>query len=221
MSDENQESSSALGSAGSPTSSASQSANVQPTSGFDADHLLKQVESLIEKKVQSVKDRRFDEMGKRLGDAETVLERVKGLIPADKFRELEKDLEFEALKKQVYGTPSTGAPAVGNQQASAAVETDKVIAELGLPQTDPEVILLKTQNANALEFAKLAVRKAKSPQPSDADRPATPASPVVSSLTPQEIEKKAAELRAMYKKPSQYRTQINALEKELEAYLPK
>lgn len=176
MTDEIQESNSSAGSAGSPNQSASQGQSVQPTSAFDAESLLKQLEPLIDRKVQAVKDRRFDDMDKRLGGAEAVLERVKELIPAEQFRELEKDLEFEELKRRVYGQPAqTSAPVTGNQQAVAAVDTAKVFSLLGLPENAETAALKARPYKDEAEAALAAVRYMEAlqskPKPTAADLP--------------------------------------------------
>ena len=226
MTDEIQESNSPSGSAGSPNQTTSQGQGVQPTSAFDADQLLKQLEPLIEKKVQSVKDRRLGEFDKRLGDAETVLGRVKELIPADKFRELEKDLEFEELKRRVYGEqPQTGASVTGTQQTSAAVDTAKVFSLLNLPE-NAETTALKARTYGSEAEAAVAalhyfeVQKSK-PVPTDADRATPQASPPPTAPDAKAIEAKMGQLNKMYKNPSKYKNELPALEKELEAYLPK
>jgi hypothetical protein len=170
MTDEIQESSSAEGSVDA-NPAASQGKNDKPTSAFDAESLLKQVEGLIEKKVQSVKDRRFDEMDKRLGGTEAVLERVKDLIPAKEFTELKKDLEFEELKRRVYeGKPQTSTMA-------------KVVGMLGLDANDVEVIAeitskrWETSEAAELAAHRLKERKATKLQPSEASAASAQAAP--------------------------------------------
>ena len=228
MTDEIQESNPPSGSTGSPNPNASQGKGVQPTSAFDADQLLKQLEPLIEKKVQSVKDRRFDEMDKRLGGTETVLERVKELIPAEKFNELKKDLEFEELKRRVYGEPApTSAPVTGTQQETTAVDTAKVVDELGLlDPAHPETAALKARQFKSADEAKLAVvdlwaRQKAKPAPSASDVPTPQASPAPLSLSVQQINDKIVQLNKLYKQPTRYKTEIAALEKELEPHLPK
>jgi len=152
MTTEIQESIPAEGSAGSPNPSASQGSGVQPTSGLDADQLLKLVEPLIEKKVQSVKDRRFDEQEKRIGAAESVLERVKDLIPEKDFKELKKDLRIEELERRVYGDAPTGAPAAA-PQTSAATDMQKVIQELQLDANDPSVAKVLRETSDPVRLA--------------------------------------------------------------------
>lgn len=190
MTDKTMESSPSSGSAETPNPSASQQ-DVKPTSAFDANQLLKQVEVLIEKKVQSVKDRRFDEMDKRLGGAESVLERVKDLIPAEKFNELKKDLEFEDLKRRVYGEEPKPVAV-----ASAAIDVAKVASEYGLKADDPEFVAAfasrkYTDEKDArLDLVTFAYKKATKPQPSDADAASAPSRPQAKQTLTEEGYKK-------------------------------
>lgn len=165
MSDENLESNSPEGSAGQPTPPTSSGANVQQPSSFDADALLKLVEPLIERKVQSVKDRRIAELEKTVSGIQPVLERFKGLVPDDKLREIQKDLEFEDLKKRVYGNEPTGAPAGGNQPESAAGLDNSVLNDVfGLVESqfepnDVAYAALKTVHGNdRLSLLKSAIQ---------------------------------------------------------------
>ena len=226
MTDEIQESNPPAGSADSPNQTTSQGQGVQPTSAFDADQLLKQLEPLIEKKVQSVKDRRFDDMDKRLGGAETVLERVKELIPAEKFNELKKDLEFEELKRRVYGEqPQTSVPVTGTQQAIAAVDTAKVFSLLNLPENAETTALKARTYGSEAEVAVAALRymeaQKSKPTPTNADVPTPQGSPPPSTPDAKAVEAKIAQLNKMYKAPTRYKSEIATLEKELEAHLPK
>ena len=220
MTDETMESSSVSGSMETPNPAASKQDD-KPTSAFDADQLLKQVEVLIEKKVQSVKDRRFDEMDKRLGGAEAVLERVKDLIPAEKFNELKKDLEFEDLKRRVYGDEPKPVAV-----ASAAIDVAKVASEYGLKADDPEFVAAfssrkYTDEKDArLDLVTFAYKQATKPQPSDADAASPPSGAPKKAMTQSEIDTKAATLTALYKSPTKNAKQIAILEKELEPYLP-
>ena len=185
MTETNQESNSTLGNGGQANPPASQSANVQPTSTFDAEALLKSLEPLIEKKVQSVKDRRFDDIDKRLGGAEAIMERVKSLIPEDKFNELKKELEFEELKRRVYGEAPTGAPKPsGTQPSGAALQTAReIVSKLGLQESEPDVALLIAKHESdpvqlAIELTKHSNKPRPAPTPASVSpQPGQPSEP--------------------------------------------
>jgi len=219
MASEIQESIPTEGSAGSPNPSASQGSGVQPTSGFDA-KALQEIEHLIERKVQSVKDRRFDEQGKRLGEVESVLERVKGLIPDKEFKELKKDLEFEDLKRRVYGDPQD-APQSGKLQERVAVDAQKVIEEFGLDVNDAKVRLellsksYKTAEEAEVAAAKFIKAQSKQPTPSDADAGSNPRQPPTSKMTESVAEEKYVELGKLMRNPSQNKSAIEAIKRQL------
>jgi len=179
MSDEILESNSSDGSGGSPDQPVSSGENVQPTSSFNPDDLLKLLEPLIDKKVQSVKDRRIAELENTVKGIQPVLERFKGLVPDEKLREIQKDLEFEDLKRKVYGTEiPTSEPEIGTQKANAAINVEPVIAEFGLDMTDPEVrqaFAGKQFTSNVEVKAVIADLMKPKPQPTSAQTPSTPA----------------------------------------------
>lgn len=142
MADEILESGQQAGSEGTDNSAASQNVGDKPTSQFSAEELLKQLEPLIERKVQSVKDRRFDEQGKRIAELsqfQPVLERFKDLVSPEQLREIQKDLEFEDLKRRVYGDGQTSEPVSAVNTQVPAVNAAKTFVEMGLDLSDPRV----------------------------------------------------------------------------------
>lgn len=226
MTDENLESNSPEGIAGSPNPNNSQGQSVQQSSGFDAEAMLKQLEPLIEKKVQSVKDRRIAELEKTVSGFQPVLERFKGIVPDEKLREIQKDLEFEDMKRRVYGENPTSASEVGSQKSAAAVTAESVLLKAGVTANDPAIAKWIQENGTE-DLVSLAVFAGKQSTLAT-QKPDASVAPVMdnskttsTSLSKDEVERKSGELRNMYKSPSKYREQIKALEKELDPYLPK
>jgi len=195
MTDEILESGQGEGSEGTTNSNASQSTGDKRPSQFSAEELLKQLEPLIERKVQSVKDRRFDEQGKRLDELsqfQPVLERFRDLVSPEQLKEIQKDLEFEDLKRRVYGDGQPSAEQSTGNTPPPAVNAAKTFVELGLDVTDPVVAVeLQKSYANendAIAAAwKLSKKLASSPAPTQAQGAAlqggTPAEKDVEALT--------------------------------------
>src|SRR3990167_7012797 len=143
MAKENLESDQQAGSGGTTTSTASQNAGDKQASTFNAEELLKVLEPLIERKVQSVKDRRFAEQEQFRSEFQPLLERFKDLVSPEKLKEIQKELEFEDLKRRVYGEkPTSGIVSVGSTEQTPAVNPVEVIKEYGLDLKDPQVGLL-------------------------------------------------------------------------------
>lgn len=174
---DNLESNSQAGSAGSPNPDVSSAGNVQPTSTFDASKLPEQLESIVakavEKAVQSTKDRRFSNIEKQLDDFKPVMERVKEILTPEQLaqmNQIQRDAEFEELKRTVYGQPQTGTPKTGTPQGTATIGTTDILNTLGLDGNDPEVIekVLKSGDPAqaALNAAKIAVQRANQTPPS-------------------------------------------------------
>ena len=107
MAEENLESGQQAGSTSTTSSGASQTAGDEQISTLSAEQLLKVLEPLIERKVQSVKDRRFAEQEQFRSEFQPVLERFKDLVSPEQLKEIQKDLEFEDLKRRVYGEKQT------------------------------------------------------------------------------------------------------------------
>lgn len=165
MTDETLESNSGSGNAGSPNPSASPAGNGSSTSTFDPQKMPEQLESYvskaIEKALQSTKDKRISGIEKTLDDFKPVMEQVKALLTPEQLREfnqIQRDAEFEDLKRRVYGNTSTSTPAIGNQE-SAAVDVAKVFGERGLDLKDPQVALVANMKYASPQEAELAAYK--------------------------------------------------------------
>lgn len=132
-----------------PTSSNSNGGGDKQTSQLDAEQLWKAVEPFIEKKLQSTKDRRIAQLERTVNEFQPILERFKGIVPDAKLAEIQRDLEFEDIKRRVYGEEQSSGSAAGNQQNNAAVDLAAVVDEvLGLPANDSRVTDLKLKYAN-------------------------------------------------------------------------
>lgn len=219
---DNLESNSPNGSTEPPASPTSAGQNVQQPSSLSEEELLKRLEPLIDKKVQSVKDRRIAELEKQVSGFQSVLERFKGLVPDDKLREIQKDLEFEDLKQKVYGTEKqTSEPVAGSQQMSAADLASSIIAKAQLDANVPEVIeLIRTAGNDPVEFAikagELKARMANKPAPTAANAPVLQTS--TGSGEAWNFEAKNARFRELQKFPSKHKDEIKKLKQELEEH---
>jgi hypothetical protein len=180
MGDKNLESSQLEGTEGAPSSEGSQKPGGQQTSSLNPEDLLKQVESLIDRKLQSTKDKRFAQLERTVNEFAPVLERFKGLVSDDKLAEIRKDLEFEDLKRRVYGDGQSSDRQEGNQPDNAASQLTAIIDEmLELPTNDSRVTDLKLKHGNDPKaylseglklFAKLGEQRESTP----AEQPMSP-----------------------------------------------
>ena len=185
MTDTNLESGQNLQDGGTANSAHSQAPGDKPTSTFDEAKLLERIGALVKdevgKAVQSSKDRRFDKIEKTLSDYQPVLEKVKERLSPEDFATLQRDLEWEEMKRRTGLLTSTSpTEQVGNQQATAAQPKSDVVKELGLDENDPDVAkVLRESGPDPLKLAKVAVSKAKTPAPDPSGAPAmgTPPAP--------------------------------------------
>lgn len=203
---------------------ASQKEGDKPTSPFDAEKLLAQVGTLVEqsveKKLQSMKDRRFDTMEKFQKEYQPVLDKVKDLIPPEQFAQIQKDMEFDEIKRRVLGDTPTSAPElIGNQQKVSAVDNAaKVLDELKLDAKDAEVA--KKLGEIGLENPKLREEMAifalqNRPQPTISPSQAAAIKGSVSA--PDDIQSKLKQLRELQILPSKNKAAIEKLTAELDA----
>lgn len=197
---DNLESDLAEGSAGQPNPAASQGNGDKPTSSFNASKLPEQLESLVtkavEKAVQSTKDRRFSNIEKQLDDFKPVLEQVKSILTPEQlrqFNEIQKDAEFEQLKKMVYGNPSTSTSESGNQGRAANSEAQGVLLQvvdelLDLPANDSRVTQIKLDHGNDINAYKEAAKKLKQSLETGTPTPAEQPLPTGSAPRPPSVE---------------------------------
>ena len=157
----------------------------KPTSSFDEAKLLERIGSLvettIEKKLQSQKDRRFDKIEKTLGDFQPVLEKVKDLLTPEQLEKVQRDLEWDEMRRRTGLLPTSQTSQVGNQQAAAVESKSDIAKELGLDENDPEVAAILREGADPLKLAKVAIGRANKPTPSPTGAPGmvTPTAPPV------------------------------------------
>ena len=157
----------------------------KPTSSFDEAKLLERIGSLvettIEKKLQSQKDRRFDKIEKTLGDFQPVLEKVKDLLTPEQLEKVQRDLEWDEMRRRTGLLPTSQTSQVGSPQAAAVESKSDIVKELGLDENDPEVAAVLREGADPLKLAKVAINMAKKPTPSPSGVPSmvTPPAPPV------------------------------------------
>jgi len=176
---DNLESNSTEGSAGSPNPAVSAAQNVSSTSTLDAQKLPDQLESLVskavEKALQSQKDKRFSTIEKTLDGFKPVMEQVQALLTPEQlkeFKQIQKDAEFEELKKAVFGGTQTSTQPSGTQKGTAE-EAQAVFEEYSINPNDPEAIpLLGLQGTDLVKaVSKLAIKRAKQSTPDSSEAP--------------------------------------------------
>lgn len=211
------------GTAENTNSAGSQTGDKQGSS--DAKSLQSALESLT-KRLDEVDARSKALQGDKdrgVKKANEEVERLKGKIAElEKYRKAgyDDDTAFEeitfredvrALREQIANLNKASA---GN----GAVDAAKVVENLGLSATDPDVVAeitaRKWDNPDALELAarRLKDRKATSLQPSEADRPTPPAG---GAPTPKNKDEIAARIVELSKNYTYNAAEIDRLDKQL------
>ncbi len=223
MSDETQLESSPSGEQELPTPSFSDQGVSSTSSGADeiVSKLLPQIEQIIERKVQSTKDKRISEIEKVLGGRDKILAELEASgvsIPKDVRSELRmRDLE-ERLSQQ---TPQPAPQRDDGSSTQKAAVTD-AIAELnkyGLQSNDADFIGLlrgnyKTRAEFDLAVSRHVVNKLapqSPPSPAGLTQP-----PATSTSRGNDVAAMIAELNAWQKQPSKYKEQIAKRSAELD-----
>jgi len=192
------------------------------------DKLEKELEA-TRRTAQGDKDRAVRKLSDQLESYKPVLERVKKLtkMSDEDAANLERELEYDELKRRVFGGESTQTnaptPPAKSVSAQADVITD-VVNGLDLSLTDPEVAAVVAKGESVGKIAKalvdlMEVRKSKPlPNPAAAAMPSGEGTPAGKQLSDAEVNAKVNKLRDLYKRPTFFRDQIVQLEKELSAY---
>ena len=221
---ENQLESSQTGEQELPTPEFSETGDSSTSKGADeiVSKLLPQLEQIIERKVQSTKDKRISEIEKVLGGRSKILAELESEgvnIP----KEVRTQMQIRELEERLAGQTTQPAPAVDNGLSTQKAAVTEAIAELnkyGLDQNDAgflEILRGKYPNRAAFDLAvsKHVVNKLAPPKPaSPADVVQSPATAPASSGP--DTAALIAELNEWQKTPSQYRAQIKQRVAELD-----
>jgi hypothetical protein len=158
MATENQLESSQPGEQGDlPTPEFSESGASSTSSGADeiVSKLLPQLEQIIERKVQSTKDKRFSELEKVLGGRSKILAELESegvTIP----KEVRTQMQIRELEERLAGQSTQPAPVVDNGLSTQKAAVTEAIAELKKYELDANdagfIELLRGKYANRAEF---------------------------------------------------------------------
>jgi hypothetical protein len=189
-----------------PTPSFSDQATSSTSTGADeiVSKLLPQLEQMIERKVQSTKDKRISEIEKALGGRSKILAELEEAgVPITK--EVRAEMRIRELEERLTQPPTQPAQAVDAGPSTQKAAVTDAIAELskyGLSSNDPGFIELlrgKYQNRDAFDKAVLGhiVQKIAPP------KPANPADVVQAPARGGATEKSADALKQDYIKEMQ------------------
>jgi hypothetical protein len=189
-----------------PTPSFSDQVTSSTSTGADeiVSKLLPQLEQIIERKVQSVKDKRISEIEKALGGRSKILAELEEAgVPITK--EVRAEMRIRELEERLTQPPTQPAQAVDAGPSTQKAAVTDAIAELskyGLSSNDPGFIELlrgKYQNRDAFDKAVLGhiVQKIAPP------KPANPADVVQAPARGGATEKSADALKQDYIKEMQ------------------
>lgn len=189
-----------------PNSESSQGDGDKPTSQQD-EQVLQQLNGLVEKALakalanpaflQSVKDKTLSDKRvlqnqKTLKDIQFVLGRFKGVVPDDQLAQIQHDIEFDELKRKVYGDEESTSDSTAGKPESAATDFSKDIDKaLNLPENDSRVTQLKIDHGNdnvayVQAAVQLAAQLAGKPESTPGEQPVmqghTPPKPEVNPI---------------------------------------
>lgn len=197
------------------STSAPASSNTQPFTEAQ----LAQLEGIIEKRVQSVKDKRFSDLERSNSELSRVVADLKGrgvALPPD----LETQYQVETLVKQELSRQQPVDKSMSSQEK--AFDYMGVLKDYGLDTNDPEVLkLVGGTYTNEAHFTReaglLAVRKAKASTPSSSTEPPVSSTVVPTPVALTDAEKSTLDLklRGYYKQPIRFAKEIKELEKKL------
>ena len=215
MADETQLESGTPGNQELPTPEFSESGVSSTSNGADeiVSKLLPHLEQIIERKVQSTKDKRISEIEKVLGGRNKILAELENegvSIP----KEVRTQMQLRELEERL--AQATGQPASPNvdgstSQKAAVTEAITELKEHGLATDDPDFIeILRGRYASRAEFdlkvQKYINRKLRPTKPANpADVVQSPAARGASTV---DVEKLTARLMELSKQPSKYAKEI-------------
>lgn len=170
------------------------------------------------KALQSDKDKRIPKLEGSLQDLMSEITRLKGhgFTDDEAVSEVEFRQNVKELAQKMKGIEQSTS-ATGNGASGAGQEAQRVIEELKLNTSDPDVLTLlagKYRNYDHLraEAALLVARKLSKPTPSSASGPPIPGGQVQS---PPETKELVAQLEKLQKDPIKNKVKIVEIEKEL------
>lgn len=141
-----------------------------------SEKLTPQIESIIERKVQSTKDRRINALEKQysgLSDIQQVLAEAKELRSKGLSDDQVEDKMLLRRLVESLTQPPVTAQAPGQAQPVVEDHARKILSEAGINEGDPEVVeLARKQYASEAErvaaYASFVIRRSNKPQPNPA-----------------------------------------------------
>lgn len=150
------------GNQGSPNSDDLEGTNVQPPSTPAPAQLPEQLGLLVSQKViealqdpnilKGMKDRRFNQIERKLDDISPVLDKVKELLTPEQreqFDRIQRDAEIDDLKRAVFGgSPAPTSAATSGTQGNAAFDAETIVKALQFDDNDIAVAAVKKAYAD-------------------------------------------------------------------------
>lgn len=206
-----------------PTPSFSEQGASSTSNGADeiVSKLTPLLEQIVERKVQSVKDKRFSEIEKVLGGRDKMLAELESEgvnIP----KEVRTQMQIRELQERLaQQSPQPAQADVDGSTSQKAAVTD-AIAELqkyGLTSNDPAFLeLLRGKYANRSEFdlkvQRHIVGKLAPPKPANPADVVQP--PATNQASTPDVSSKIARLGELQKQPTKYKAEIAQLVTELD-----
>jgi len=202
-----------------PTPKFTDASPVSATSSVDTDALteaiLKKLEPIFDKKMQSTKDKRIAEIEKKLKLSDFAeLEEMGAQIPDS------AKLEYRLRELEAGRQPGSGQTATsqGSGATLTAQDVSEVVQKYKLDANDAEVIeklrgTYKNRDHFELSLAQVALARVNKPTPSAADAGTIKTEPGKT----EDVGAKISRLQVLQKEPTKYRAEIRKLTAELDA----
>ena len=201
-----------VGSSG--TSVPTPASGTPPATSAVSSEILHALDELIERKLQSGKDKRFAKIEGQLNNFESSLQRLKEL-QSKGFNE-EQSLEIMRLQGEtpapVLEPPKNAPLASGRVEAAVTSVDDGLLRKLGLDPTDSEVVTALSDLSDGRKTLEKLAQLVNKPKPNQAQQMPVSGG---SSAAVEDIGQLAAELQTLSKQPSKHWNRIEEIRRKL------
>ena len=230
MADETPQVSGQSGDTDLPSPTFSDQATSSPSVDADSivSKLLPQLEQIIERKVQSTKDKRISQLEKALTGRGQVLAELEseGVTISKEVRAEMRIRELEDRLAQQSNPPVPQSVDGSTQQRTAVTDAIATMKQYGLDANDAGFIeLLRGNYPNRDAFDKAVLSHVvsrlapqKPAEPSGVVQAPATSGATSNKLNDAQLQQKLRQLNDMYRQPSKFKKEIAALEQELEPY---
>ena len=194
---------------------------------------LEEVEKLIQKQFQSMKDTRLGKMETQIGDMEGAIAKYEalkgGTVDPKALGKLQSDQENQDLKArlEILESGNVVAPSAGAGEPSWAEKQATILDKAGIDKNDPRIAELLRTSESKQDFVVSLEEQTFAWKQEDAKKP-QPSLGTVAQIIPSVVAEKGAldayndeqlgdKLVDLLREPSKHKEEIELLDKELQA----